>query len=407
MAAFLLGISYCSIGEAWADADPLPARTDVAGSRPQPEYDPLGIRIGMWIASPQLRTDVGYDSNLFGASSGVTGDGFVQVKPGLGLRSNWTRHSIDLGASGTFTRYMNHPQQYSNQYALRAGDHIDLGRFDVSSSVSIARESERNGTNGAPLSVGKPSQYHTTAVNIAVSYNMDPLSFNLAVSHENIRYADLSLADGTIASQDFRDTDQWTVEGKVNFAPSDVSALALVARWQHARAKVSSRTNDKTEVTINFARDFGMFRGAASYGYLRKRFSNPLLNGFNGTVYQAQLWWYATPLLTISASGGRSLENSGVPTVGVVTTYSLRSQVDYELLRNFVLTAHLSERRQYFPEISQRTRSRTEELKGEYRFNRTVAIGAYGRHECKDSTDTSQIRGFCSSLIGLSLTLKQ
>lgn len=407
LAASLLCLSCAFHKQAWAGDDLLPARTDVAGSRPQTEFDPLGVRIGTLIASPQLRVDSGYDTNLFGSKTAPTGDGYVLVAPSIALRSDWTLHGVNLGATGTLTRYISHARQRSNEYALHGGGHFDLGMLVVSGAASHSLISERHGVNGAPLSVGRPSQYKSTTQSMNASYDLAPLLLSLSASHEKIAYNDLQLSDGTVASQDFRDADQWSVEGKITYAPSDVAALAIRGRWQHARAKISARTNDKIEFAVSHSADVGMFRGAGTIGYLRQNFSNPQFRDFQGIVYQGQVSWYITPLLTISASGGRSLENSGVPTVGLVTTYSIGAHADYELMRNFIVTAEASDRRQYFSEIAQRTHMRSQEIKGEYRFNRTVAIGAYGRHECRDSSDTSQIRGFCGSLIGLSLTLKQ
>jgi len=402
----LLALICFAPGQAWAEGL-LPPRADVAGSRPQPEYDALNIRAGPWIVAPLLRADAGYDSNLFGTRQNPEADGFLILSPRLGLRSDWARHALNFAASGTFTRYIDHPRQKSDEHSLSAGGQLDFGRAVVSASVSDSLISERRGANGAPLSLGKPSQYRLMAQRVDVHGDMAPLALNLSAGHETTRYSDLELPDGSILSQAFRDSNLWSVQGGAVYAPSDIAAVGLAARLQHGEAKATGRSNTQLAVDGRIAIDTGMFRVEADAGYLRRSFANPALKDFAGFVWSCSVAWYPTTLLTLTAKTGRTLENSAIPAVGAIDGRSWRVQADYELLRNFVLTADYGQRRQKFPEIGRRTLLRSAEIKGEYRFNRSVAIGGYAQHECRDSSDTTLIRRYCGSLVGISLTFRR
>jgi hypothetical protein len=385
----------------------LPAPVDVAGNRPQPEYDALNIRAGSWIIAPQLRTDAGYDSNLFGTRQDPVGDGYARLSPRLDLRSDWERHALDFAASATATRYANHPRQRSNDFALHARGQLDLGRTLLTFSVSESRISERRGANGAPLTVGRPSQYRLSAQQLEVRTHLSPLALSLSASHERTIHSDLELTDGTVQSQAFRDSNQWSVQGGAIYAPSDIAAIGLVAQYRHASTSATGRSDDQASVEGRLALDTGMLRVEADVGYLRRSFSNPALKDFDGLLWAGSVTWYPTTLLTLTARTGRTLENSAIPAVGAIDGRSWRLQADYELLRNLVLSATYGHRRQKFPEIGRRILLRNAEIRGEYRFNRTVAIAGYAQHECRDSSDAALVRPYCGSLIGASLTFRR
>lgn len=407
VACVLLILTASAAPFAHADDSILPTRDNVAGSRPQPLFESAGISWDTWTAVPQLRADTGYDSNLFGSTSQPKGDGYVILSPALDIRKDVSPHHFDLSARGSFTRFWSHPKQHSNEYALHAGGEINLGQVVFLPTLSHSLISERRGVNGAALSTGHPSQFRLTAQGVEARIDLASLSASLTVSHEDISYNTLVQADGTKISQHFRDSNSWAVKARTIYTPSDIAAFGLSTGFQHAENSVSHRTNDQMDIQATVGIDTGMFRAEGAAGYLWRNFSNPTFRDFNGLVYAGSLHWYPTPLISLAASGHKSLENSGIPSVGIIKTHSWRTEAEYELLRNFVLHAEYSERHQNFPEVNVHAVSRTKEIKGEYRFNRTVAFGAYARRECRDSSDPSAVRGFCTTLGGVSLTWRR
>lgn len=392
---------------ALADTSLLPAKQDVAGARGQSEFDPVNIRLGTWIVSPVLRLDGGYDDNLFGTATNGTGDGFYIVSPTLNVKSDWGRNGLDFMANGIFTRYLDHPKQKSNEYDIHGGGQLDMGRVRLSASAAVALTSERRGANGAPLSSGRPSQFRSVAQKVQIEGDISPVRLSLQADHSRISYTDLALLDGRRASQSFRNSDQWSLRGGATYQPTDITALGLFALYRHSDSVVSSRANELISAGSSGAVDLGLVRIEVEAGYMWQRYRHSTLRNFNGLTYAGTASWYPTPLLTIRLSGRRSLENSGSSSVGVIVSRSAKADIDYELLRNFLINLNVSRKWQNFREIRSHALSRSEELKGEYKFNRTVAIGAYARHECRDSSDTAVIRNFCATLAGLSLTFRR
>lgn len=393
---------------AYAQAGLLPSKDDVAGNRPQPEFDPLGIRLGPWLAKASLRIDNGYDDNLFGSATAKKGDGFVILSPSLSVASDWTRHGVDFSGKGGFTRYYSHARQRSDEYALHAGGRLDLGyTTTVAVNASTSLNSERNGTNGAPLSTGEPSQYHDTSYQISVSEDISPVRLGLALTHGRVRYNDLVDINGKRITQAFRDSNRWSLQGSARYAPTDIAALGITAQIQRSDSHISDRAGTSFSIAGNGAIDLGMIRIEGELGYLQRIYTLSALRNFHGLSYSGIASWYPTALLALSASARRTLENSGNPGVGVIVSQTYRADATYELLRNFLIQAEISEKRQKFREIGTRSAIHAQEVKGEYRFNRSVAIGAYARHECRDSTDPTRVRAFCTILTGASLTIRQ
>lgn len=386
----------------------LPAKADVAGNRAQPEFDPLGIRLGPWLAKASVRIDNGYDDNLFGTATQKEGDGFVIVSPSLSAASDWARHSVDFSASGGFTRYYSHARQRSDEYALHAGGRLDLGSTTiVAANASTSLNSERNGANGAPLSTGEPSQYHDTSYQIAVSEDISAVRLGMALTHGRTRYNDIVDINGRRITQAFRDSNRWALQGSTIYAPTDVAALGVTAQVQRTDSHISDRAGTSFSIAGSGAIDLGMIRIEGELGYLQRIYTRSALRDFNGLSYSGTASWYPTALLAVTASARRTLENSGNPGVGVIISQTYRAEASYELLRNFLIQAEVSEKRQNFREIGTRSAIHAQEVKGEYRFNRSVAIGAYARHECRDSTDPSRVRDFCTILTGASLTFRR
>lgn len=381
----------------------LPPRADVAGARAQPDFDPLGIRLGSWKADAGVRVTQGFDSNLFVESDDRDAAGFMVLAPSLTLRSDWSRHEVSAAARGTFTRYYDYPRLATNEFAASVGSTLDFGRVSFRSRSSLGRTAERRGENGAPLSFGQPSLYTVQGQSLELRGEFAPFVMALTGGHADISYSGIRIADGTTLSQDFRNTRDLSAGVRVAVTPTDRSAIGFSGEYSHARNRQSARSSDSVKLAALAAIDTGMVRFEAEVGHLRKSFDNPVFRDFSGLTYSGTVEWYATPLLTVGVDARRRLENSGNAAVGVVETRSLAAHADYELLRNLLLRITVRERRQRYPEIAVQATSRTIDITSEYKFNRSVAIESYTRIERRESTDSTRIRPFHAVLGGISL----
>jgi hypothetical protein len=387
----------------------LPARTDVAGARPQPEFEPIQVRLGAWFAAPELRLNQGYDSNPFGVASAAQGDAFLIVTPGLRLSSDWGLHGIDLSARLVATRYADHGQQNSDEYGLSARGRLDLpAQTTATFSATFDRNAERRSPNGAPLVIGEPTLVHAQAQAIDLRREGGRIVLEIKARRASRSYSDLVQSDGQVISQRFRNVRTLSVEAAAGTLLSSAMAVGLAAHFERSHAPlVPNRDSDAVTLKGTMGVDLGLFRLETEAGYLSHRFPNPAFKDYRGFVYRGSLSWYPTPLLSLTARASRSLEGSGDPAAGALVANGIGLRADYELLRNFMLKAEFGQRKQRLRETARAIVSRSAELKGEYSFNRSVAIGAYAQHECRDSAGTVRARDYCASMIGVTLSIRR
>lgn len=386
----------------------LTPRIDVAGARPQPEFTPTGVRLGSWIATPELRLNQGYDSNVFGLSALGEGDAFVIATPALRLTSDWGAHGVTVTGRSVMTRYADHSALNSNEYTLATLGHLDIGETVVSLSASIDKAAERRGANGTPLTFNTPSMSRAIIQAVDVRRAAGPLVVSIGVQHQTQSFSDIERTDGVILSQSFRDSRAWSFDASASFAPTNATSFGLRAQFRHAQAQFDpERANDSATLKAVAGVDFGMIRIEGEAGYLNHRFKSPQFKDFAGLTYRGTASWYPTPLVTVTVNASRALEGSGAASVGAIVASTLSANVDYELLRNVTLHADVAQRREGFREIARTSVLRNWDIKGEYSFNRSVAFGAYARRECRDSSGTVTGRQYCASLVGVTLSMRQ
>ncbi len=147
-----------------------------------------------------------------------------------------------------------------------------------------------------------------------------------------------SAPTGTIQSQAFRDLNVWNLELAATASATNTAAIGAAASYTRSVATVRvGQASTAIKLRVNGALDLGMSRFEVEAGYLSHHLDNPLYKDFQGLVFKGQAIWYPTPLVTLTASAGRSLEPSGDPASGATIVTSWRLKADYELLRNLVL----------------------------------------------------------------------
>lgn len=388
--------------------DLLPDRADVAGGRSQAAFEANGIRFGSYVLKPRLVTTGGYNNNLYSQETDRKEDGFASLAPAVAIASDWQRHQLTISAQANLLRYFRYTLQNLNEYTFNAAGRLDFDRLKIDGSISLSEAGERRGTNGVPLNVGAPSIVRSFTQTLQARRDTGPVSMRLGMVHRELQYNDLLSPSGAILSQAFRNVDQWNFDLQTVYAPSDRAALGAYVLFQPSRTPQNQDYNNTTfGGGGRMALDTGMFRLAAEAGYISRQFGNPLLTDLQGLTYDVKLDWFPTPLLTLSGQGTRNVQNSGSPKVGGITVRIWRVEARYELLRNLVITAEQVWQQDRFPGIGQSAASTTQKLRGEYSFNRFVAIGAYGLNGCLRSSVTATERHVCGFVGGVSLTFRQ
>src|SRR5258708_4154847 len=154
-------------------------RGDTVTTRPRPDYDPLGIRLGSFLLFPQLGVQETYDSNVFATTNRAKSDFITSFDPSLDLRSNWNNHALNL-----------HADSHSARFARFANENIDDYTLDANGRLDIQRDARVLGDIGyklahearySPEDVGTlhPVEYSDWAGKLTGAKDFNPLSFQL------------------------------------------------------------------------------------------------------------------------------------------------------------------------------------------------------------------------------------
>lgn len=341
----LSAFSQQSPGENFFIRDRYVAVTD----RPQPEFDRQPIRLGAIEVTSEVATGIGYRSNLFFAQTNETEDGFVRINPTVHAETIWSRHQIGLDGSFEHTEYFSNSQESVSNFDGRA-----YGRFDIGSYASItagafgAVANEPRSAAGAVVNSVEPVEFDVAGFDLSAQYQRGRLKANLDLIADRTDFDDVGLIAGGTLDQDFRDTDEYNVDGRVDWAVdrdwSVFGRAAYVVRDTDAPTVDAPLDRDSDGVIVQVGTSFELpvlVRGEVAIGYQEFNFDDPAFGTVSGVAVDASLQWFVTELTTLSASVGRDVVDPGIGAAAGAFRTRVGIRADHELRRNVLLRAQI------------------------------------------------------------------
>ncbi|WP_295166393.1 outer membrane beta-barrel protein [uncultured Brevundimonas sp.] len=313
--------------------------------RPQPAYDPLGIRAGGFTAFPRLRSGVVYDDNVFAAEADRQSATTLRVTPEVVVRSNWSRHALETRVRADIDRNLDFDSENTTDWSLGGAGRLDVVRgVDVTLAADYARDHEARTAAGADPAARRPIAFDLASASLAATRTRGRLRLSANAAVLGYDYRDGLSVTGAVIEQDDRDRTVARLTGRADYALSPATALFFqVARDDRDYRAVTGspeRSSSSHEVRAGVDFELGaLVRGEVAAGYIRQDFQDAAYGDFDGFGGRARLSWFPTQLTTLTATAGRSVEDTGViGSAGALRT-DLSIGVDHELLRNLILTA--------------------------------------------------------------------
>jgi hypothetical protein len=330
---------------AYAQTPATPRRGEAVATRPRPEIDPLGIRLGSFFLYPKLVVEEVYNDNIFATENDTEDDFITVIAPEVSLESNWTRHALNFATGLQKAFYADNDDEDYLDYFASFDGRIDVTRdIGLTGGTAYARRHEdRSDPNDADGE--EPTEF-------------DQIDSFLEYDHRFGRFR--TTVDGSFRRLDFDD-----VKGGINNDDRDRNiyggGLRLgyeVARQYEAfvRGEGNVREYDETpddagrdrdshgyQVVGGVALDLGgLLFGDVFVGYLDQTFPDANEDDVSGFTFGGVLDWNVTPITTITTRVTRDVRETTeddasayLSTLGGVT-------VDHELLRNLILSATAS-----------------------------------------------------------------
>jgi hypothetical protein len=352
---------------------------DSVAGRARPGYEPIGFRLGSFLAVPSLSLLGGYDTNLYNREVPKVADAFASIRPRVAVTSTWSQHRLAVIADANVQRFADRTSENSEQFGISAAGQLDVRRdFRISTQTIAARRIEPRGSSGDVFIGQEPVSYDELTGATAAAKDFGRLQTRLGMRASRFSYNDVRL-DGVRTSLAFRDYRVAAVNGGIGYQVGPALQVTLDANANRSyfpnRATGPSRDSNGYSVLGGFA--FAPSRllvAEASIGYLRQSYENPLFPDIGGLAYDARLAWNPTPLISLTAQAARDIQRG--PTIGVagITQDNVQVGADYELLRNLILGAGVDYTRWDFNGIDRVDHRLAGRLSARYLMNRTLSF---------------------------------
>jgi hypothetical protein len=316
-------------------------------------FGAVGDYAGSFLIKSAVEVSAGYDTNP-GRTLVPKGLPFWVVAPEFLAVSDWERHALVADLRGSFTGYGGSlPPTIDGAISSAPTDvsrpnftgHID-GRLDVTEDTHILAETrlllstDNPGSPNIQAGLARYPVYTTFGGTFGIDQNFNRLEVAAGGTVDRTVYQNSTLTDGSLASNDDRNFNQYGAVGRVSYdlTPGvkpfvEAEGDTRVHDLQFDRSGYERDSNGgyaKVGTSFELTR---ILTGEVSIGYAARNYIDPRLNRLEGLLTAASLTWNATPLTTAKFYSTTSIDETTLPgTSGVLTrTYTL--EVDHDFRR--------------------------------------------------------------------------
>lgn len=385
-------------------------RSDAAGVRIEPQFEPRPIQLGPIQADVRLTTQAVVDSNIFKTPRNETSEAYIVAMPSVRMVGSFGLHRVNFSASGDLKRYARTTRENNETFDISLGGQADLGpETRMTWRTQYAREVESRGSagvNDVDIEAGE-ADIIQSAWSARTSFGRLTVATSAGIVRRS--YKPLLLATGKTLDQSFRDTRTWSVGPRANFALTPATAIfvsgAATKNTSVNRALSTLRDSSSFALLGGLRTESdGLIIGEVGIGWRGQNFQNPLFKGYRGFTYDVTLDWYPTPLVSFRLQGGQDVANSGLASVGGILRRSTTLNGYYDPLRKLRLNIGIDYQRDVYREIGLVTNTYTNSLTARYLIGRQLSASSFIRLQWKDTSNRLQLGGYTSVAGGLAVT---
>jgi hypothetical protein len=315
-------------------------------------FGAVGDYAGSFLVKSALELSAGYDTNP-GRTTVPRGSPFYVVAPEFLAVSDWERHALVADLRGSFTGY-------GNTFPLTDGavssapvnldrpdftGHVD-GRLDVTSDTRLLAQTrlrvatDNPGSPNIQAGLAKYPVYASFGGTFGVDQNFNRLQISAGATVDRTAYTDSKLTDGTYASNDDRNFNQFGGVGRVSYdlmpgvkpfvEVEGDSRIHDVKLDRSGYARDSSGGYVKGGTSFEFSR---LLTGEIGVGYAARDYVDTRLNRLEGLLVSSSLTWTVTPLTTAKFNSDTAISETTLPGTSGVLTHTYTVEVDHDFRR--------------------------------------------------------------------------
>jgi hypothetical protein len=300
-------------------------------------FDPTGIAAGSFRLRPAIEISGGYDTNPARTTVGGGSSNFGIVAPQLLASSNWSRHELTADLRGSYTSYGAAPSLDRPAFDGKIDGRIDvtsLTRIDLESRLRIATDNP--GSPNIQAGLAKLPISATVGGSVGVGQRLNRFDVALKGGIDRTTYQNSVFTDGTSASNDDRNFDQYSTQLRVGYESTPAVKPFVEIDADHRRHDIavdrSGIDRDSQGSAVKIGSTFELSRlltGQLAFGYLQRAYADPSLQDLKGPTFDASLTWLASALTTVKLTALTSANESTLVGVSGVFTHELGIEVDH------------------------------------------------------------------------------
>lgn len=314
--------------------------------RARPDYAPIGLRRGVFTFYPSVSLRSSYDNNIFARRFTKRDDVITRLAPSLLVQGRIRNNDIALygGVDGVFYRDFHDENRTDAHAGLR-------GRLAVGGDMQFRyygnwhRSHEERGSSGASIASAlsdDPTLINTYRAGLAVDRRFNRFAVSLGGSYKRTEYDD-AVVGGVIVSQDFRNGDVYTGQLRASYDISPKTAVFSEFGYEWRDYELPTLNSVSLRAVAGLKADIThLLRGEIYAGYLQRRFDTPGVADIGTPHFGGTINWFVTPLVTLTLLGERNIQETTFLRVGSYVESMAGVRVDYELLRNLILSGRAS-----------------------------------------------------------------
>lgn len=315
-----------------------------AGARAKKYFTPDGIDLGNYLLYLTVGAGTTYDDNIYLTAQDTVDDFRTEGTASVALMSRLPRHLFDVYLDG---RYVSFAENEENNYldgSARAEWRLDIDHgHALGGQLGSTYQHEDRLVPEAPLAAREAVPFLTNEAEIVLTRDQGRLGATLGLDAAEHDYSDVEAFDGSTIDQDFRDMTSYGAYLGLNyrFSPG-YKLLTHVRAGREIYDDDGSRLRDATLYDLKAGLAFELsplWRAYVTAGYGIVDYDEKGREGAGAFVYDGQLQWLATPLLTVTATAGQSIETASFTSSGALIETRAGLEAEYEAMRNLMLSA--------------------------------------------------------------------
>lgn len=394
----------------FADEGGLLFRADVSGTRPQPEYDPKGIKVDSFRVFTSITMATAFDSNVFNLASGKNADASASLEPRFRASSDWGLNQLDLTASARITRFASKGAENREEFGFSLSGRLDAENNDAAfGRIDFRQETEPRGAGGQRVLGAEPSAFAELNIGVATRQSFGPIKLQVSASVGRRTFDPIRLISGGRFDQAFRDTETIQISPRILFALTPDTGLFLAGTASRTKTlnpkSFSDRTATGRRILFGARGSIGNLVAAeVGLGVQARNYRAPQFRDYAGFAYSAIIDWYPTPLLSVRLTANQEFQNSGIVAVAAIRNNALQLATYYELLRNVKVAFTLRDERESYRELSIVTKTSSAIARVDLDIGPRLTAGLNLGFRRRGSTDPSVIGKYSGVTLALSLT---